>query len=58
MCLAQGHKTAVRLEPATPQSRVNQSTSEPSCFSYQILLSDVGSERTFPVWTETFLAQG
>ena len=31
MCLAQGHKTVrpVRLETATPQSRVKHSTTEP-----------------------------
>ena len=34
MCLAQGHNAVllVRLKPATPQSRVKYSASEPLCY--------------------------
>ena len=33
MCLAQGHNTVtlIRLEPATPRTRVKYSTTEPLC---------------------------
>ena len=44
MCLAQGHEavTPVRLEPATPQFRVNDSNSEP----LRTNVSDVASKST------------
>ena len=39
-CLAQGHKAVptVRLEPATPQSRVKHSTTESPCPQNKILI--------------------
>ena len=48
-CLAQGHSAVprVRLEPATPQSQVKPSTTEPPC---SLLLSEYS-----PAWSEYML---
>ena len=43
MCLAQGHNTVtlVKLEPATPRSRVKYSTTEPLCSSIMVVITGV-----------------